>query len=261
MGVQRGYEAFWKWDIYQETGPGFILDPLAPKACNPSSDLWNTCGDFLMTLHSTSVFSGWELYRLLLLIPQVIMNDCQVLGTTLPPSFFLEQGNCRALGAAWGLPAIHSFNARDTLMVRNLWDHKLTLRVDGIGLTLEPTNGLVVARDEWDSVRLPGQLPKVWQHHWGPTWSFMPNACVRFCHPFSLDAFGKGKSAFSWESVPSKPRVSPGLFCSVIRALTYAPMGPEFHCSSRACTWVAVLIPCFGQCAWGGQPMDVSLSH
>lgn len=78
------------------------------------------------------------------------MNDCQVSGVTLPPSFLLEQGNCRMLGAAWpwGLPAIHSFNARDTPMVRSLWDHKLTLGVDGIRLTLEPTNGLVVAHDE-----------------------------------------------------------------------------------------------------------------
>lgn len=78
------------------------------------------------------------------------MNDCQVLGATLPPSFFLEQGNCRVLGAArlWGLPAIHSFNAREAPLVRSLWDYKLTLRVDGIRLTLEPTNGLVVAHDE-----------------------------------------------------------------------------------------------------------------
>lgn len=37
MGAQRGYDAFWKWDIYQETGLGLILDPLAPKVCIPSS--------------------------------------------------------------------------------------------------------------------------------------------------------------------------------------------------------------------------------
>lgn len=78
------------------------------------------------------------------------MNDCQVLGATLPASFFLELGNCRVLGAAWpwGLADIHSFHARDAPMVRSPWDHKLSLRVDGIRLTLEPTNGLAVARDE-----------------------------------------------------------------------------------------------------------------
>lgn len=38
-------------------------------------------------------------------------------------------------------------------MVSSPWDHKLTIRVDGIGLTLEPTNGLVMALDEQDFVQ------------------------------------------------------------------------------------------------------------
>ena len=115
---------------------------------------------------------------------------------------------CGGQPGPWAHQLSLSLNSGDAPMVGSLWDHKLTVRVDGMGLTLKPTNALLWLLINETSVGPAGHLPKVWQHHWGPTWVSVPNAYALICrrpsrkvHLVKEDFF-----AFNWELVPSEPK-------------------------------------------------------
>lgn len=170
-------DIFWRRDTFQETGGVLFLRSVNSQSLCP---LFSAFEIFV------KVISGWlqvllfesqlsEFYRLQLLILLVIPNHCRVRGATLhhwvggAPSAFC---NCRVLGqpGLWVHYLSMSLNSGDAPMVGNLWDYKLIVRVDGMWLTLKPTNDLLWLLINETSVGPAGHLPKAWQHHRGPRW-------------------------------------------------------------------------------------------
>ena len=207
---------FWRWDILRETGGVLYLRSVNSQSLCPFFlPLWDICwGDLWMIPGSPIwVSTGWEFYRPQLL---VLLATAEWGGppctsgwvVTLLLSLNGVTVECGGQPGPWAHQLSLSLNSGDAPVVGSLWDHKLTVRVDGMGLTLKPTNALLWLLINETSVGPAGHLPGVWQHHWGPTWVSVPNAYALICrqpsqkvHLVKEDFF-----AFNWELVPSEPK-------------------------------------------------------
>lgn len=141
---------------------GLYLRSVSPQSLCPSFSTFEIFVE-MMTLGSPFwVLPGWELYKLQLLIPLVIMNHCRVLGPPHTtgwvgdPSAFPEQGiaNYRVLGTAWPLgPSAGGIqfllNFGDAPVVGSLWDQ--TRCYDWWdGADTEANKWLVLTLVKWD---------------------------------------------------------------------------------------------------------------